>query len=510
MGAAHQQERGGTYGNVVDDDRDREYADGLYVERCGGQRIAETRHLPQSFAVGGSGSSIRRDVFVGSSGQEARRVRRHLSEHVTTVSHGPIIAHSYTRRVGQQSVRHVLIVNQHGDNRGDEAALHGMLSGVARAIDGPVRFTVVHQFADDRSARELAASSGFEVEWISLKLSPLEGLRLVLYLVTRVRAVLGRVGVATIAAYRSADVVVSAPGGPYFGDIYIGHEPVHWLYVWMARIHRKPAVLYATSAGPFAKAWANPFRRVTYRCFDAVFVREEISAAHIRSLFGTRRRNVEVRVTVDAALQVSVPAVPRDSSTRRVVVSAIDWKYDGDASPTARRASYDAAVAAAVAELCSGAAGEVILVPQLHGTTHRDAPYLERLATLVRDEVSNDVTVSVFDESRDMLAQRALFASADFVIAGRYHPAVFALSAGVPQVCIPYEHKATGVLQLAGLSDVVVPIAEVTTERLVAVARRVREQSDDVRERSRDAATRLAELSSQTSRTVVDVMDGAL
>jgi hypothetical protein len=50
----------------------------------------------------------------------------------------------------------------------------------------------------------------------------------------------------------------------------------------------------------------------------------------------------------------------------------------------------------------------------------------------------------------------------------------------------------------------------VTTERLVAVARRVREQADDVRERSRDAATRLAELSSQTSRAVVDVMDGAL
>ena len=412
--------------------------------------------------------------------------------------------------MGQQPVRHVLIVNQHGDNRGDEAALHGMLSGISRANGGPVRFTVIHQFADDRSARELAASSGFDVEWISLKLSPVEGLRLLVHLVTRIHAVLGRVGAATIAAYRGADVVVSAPGGPYFGDFYIGHEPVHWLYVWMARIHRKPAVLYATSAGPFARAWANPFRRFTYRCFDTVFVREEISAAHIRALFGTRRRNVDVRVTVDAALQVSVPPCPRDAATRRVVVSAIDWKYEGDASPAARRANYDAAVAAAVVELCSGAASEVVLVPQLHGTAHRDTPYLERLASLVRDEVSNDVTVSVFDESRDMLAQRALFASADFVVAGRYHPAVFALSAGVPQVCIPYEHKATGVLQLAGLSDVVVPIAEVSTERLVGVARRVRERADDVRARSSAAAVRLSDLSLLTSQAVVDTMGGAL
>lgn len=412
--------------------------------------------------------------------------------------------------MGQRSVRHVLIVNQHGDNRGDEAALHGMLSGISRANDGPVRYTVIHQFADDRSARDLAASSGFDVEWISLKLSPFEGLRLVLHLLTRISGVLGRVGAATIAAYRSADVVVSAPGGPYFGDIYIGHEPVHWLYVWMARIHRKPAVLYATSAGPFARAWANPFRRLTYRCFDSVIVREEISAAHIRALFGTRRRNVDVRVAVDAALQVTVPPVPRDSGLRRVVVSAIDWKYEGDPSPDARRANYDAAVSGAVAELCVGAASEVVLVPQLHGTVHRDAPYLERLAMLIRDAAGNDVTVGVFDESRDMLAQRALFASADFVVAGRYHPAVFALSAGVPQVCIPYEHKATGVLQLAGLSDVVVPISEVTPQRLVEVARAVREQADDVRARSQTAAMRLAELSSQTSRAVIDVMDGAL
>lgn len=412
--------------------------------------------------------------------------------------------------MGQQPIRHVLVVNQHGDNRGDEAALHGMLSGICRANGGPVRFTIIHQFADDRSARELAASAGFDVEWISLKLSPIEGLRLVLHLVTRISAVLGRVGAVTIAAYRSADVVVSAPGGPYFGDIYIGHEPVHWLYVWMARVHRKPAVLYATSAGPFARRWANPFRRHTYRCFDAVIVREEISAAHIRALFGTRRRNVEVRVTVDSALQVSVPPAQRDRALRRVVVSAIDWKYEGDSSPDARRANYDAAVAAAIGELCAGAACEVVLVPQLHGTAHRDAPYLERLAGRVRDVVGNDVTVSVFDESREMLAQRALFASADFVVAGRYHPAVFALSAGVPQVCIPYEHKATGVLQLAGLSDLVVPIADVTADRLVAVARHVRDQADDVRARSQRAAGELAALSSRTSQAVVDLIDGAL
>ena len=168
-------------------------------------------------------------------------------------------------------------------------------------------------------------------------------------------------------------------------------------------------------------------------------------------------------------------------------------------------------MAAAVAELCDGQPSEVILVPQLHGTAHRDTPYLEALALCIRDAVRSDVvSVSVFDESRDMLAQRALFASADFVVAGRYHPAVFALSAGVPQVCIPYEHKATGVLALAGLSDVVVPIDEVTRERLADVAKHVVDHADDVRARSAAAAARLRDLSATTSGAVVDLMDGSL
>ena len=410
--------------------------------------------------------------------------------------------------MSQRPLRHVLIVNQHGDNRGDEAALHGMLTGITRSATGPVRFTVIHQFVDDRAARELATASGFDVTWISLRLSPLEGIRLVAYLICRIKPILGRIGVATIAAYRSSDVVVSAPGGPYFGDLYLGHEPVHWLYVWMARMYRKPVMLYAPSAGPFRSVWANPFRRLTYRMFDTLIVREEISAGHIRSLFGSRRRSLQVSVTVDAALQVSVPASLRDTARRRIVVSAIDWKYEGDPSPRSRRENYDTAVAAATVELCGDEASEVVLVPQLHGTSHRDAPYLERLAGRVRTVLgSRDVVVSVFDESRDMLAQRALFASADFVVAGRYHPAVFALSAGVPQVCIPYEHKATGVLQLAGLSDVVVPIEEVTPERLVAAARRVRDQADDVRARSLRAAAQLSELSSRTSKAVVALLE---
>jgi len=403
--------------------------------------------------------------------------------------------------------RHVLIVNQHGDNRGDEAALDAMLHGIESRL-GAVQFTVIHQMRNVASVRTMRP----DVELITLRLPVTEAVRLVLFLVFRVlgikmRFLLGPIGRQTISAYESADVVVSAPGGPYFGDIYINHEFVHWLYVWMAALHHKPSVLYATSAGPFNKKWANPFRRFTYRQFHSVLVREEISAKHIRDLFGSRSKNVAVQVTVDSALQRSVQPIDRNTSRSLIVVSAINWAYKGDPNPEQRKKEYDELVAFAAVRLAEGNPCDVLLVPQLHDTLHRDAPYLEKLTDVIRRQSNGaDITVSVLDENQDMLTQRSYFAAANWVIAGRYHPAVFAISAGVPQLCIAYEHKAIGLLHLAGLQDIVLPIEEASTERVTHIVEHLLSNRTDIAQRSAVAATKLQKLSELTSDAVVTAL----
>jgi colanic acid/amylovoran biosynthesis protein len=406
----------------------------------------------------------------------------------------------------------VLIVNQHGDNRGDEAALDAMLRGLAdqclaRQL-GEAQFTVVHQFAN------AAAGPAFrqDVTWIPHRIKVLEAARLVLYAAVRVFGVrakflLGRIGRQTIDAYEQADVVISAPGGPYFGDIYINHEFVHWFYVWLAKLHKKPCGLYATSAGPFVKKWANPFRRFTYRCFNVLYVRENISADHIKKLFGDR--SIEVRVSVDSALQVSVPPGERDHR-RLIVVSAINWTYKGSPNVAERQSSYDSAIVSAIMELARDENSRIVFVPQLYGTKHRDTPYLLQLAEQLRRRSSDlNIDIDVWDENLNMMSQRSLFAAADFVIAGRYHPAVFALSAAVPQICIPYEHKATGVLALADLSDLVLPIEEVSDEKIVALARYVIANADDIRMRSQRASVTLQALSGETSRAMVHLVSSS-
>ena len=397
---------------------------------------------------------------------------------------------------------HVLVVNQHGDNRGDEAALLAMCAGIEAEL-GPTQFTVIHQFNNAAAGPMLRP----DAQWITLKLPKFEALRILVYVCLRIfglrpHFLLGSLGKKTIAAYETADVVVSAPGGPYFGDLYIGHEAVHWLYVWLAKLHHVPAVLYATSAGPFQKKWANPFRRYTYRCFSRLFVREEISAGHIHSLFAGRR-NVNIEVSVDSALQVSIAPIDRlPEEDQLIVVSAIHWPYPNDPSPQLRQKEYDTSVVEAIKIFADGRPTQVVFVPQLYGSIHRDTPYLEGLVRLV----PTNIRCEVLSDTKSSNEQRAVFAAADWVIAGRYHPAVFAVSAAVPLLCIAYEHKATGVLQAAGVPDAVLSIEEVSVEVVRAKARELLAGKADLLARLNVAQLALREVSSRTSVAVAEVV----
>ena len=397
---------------------------------------------------------------------------------------------------------HVLVVNQHGDNRGDEAALLAMCAGIEAEL-GPTQFTVIHQFNNAAAGPMLRP----DAQWITLKLPKFEALRILVYVCLRIfglrpHFLLGSLGKKTIAAYETADVVVSAPGGPYFGDLYIGHEAVHWLYVWLAKLHHVPAVLYATSAGPFQKKWANPFRRYTYRCFSRLFVREEISAGHIHSLFAGRR-NVNIEVSVDSALQVSIAPIDRlPEEDQLIVVSAIHWPYPNDPSPQLRQKEYDTSVVEAIKIFADGRPTQVVFVPQLYGSIHRDTPYLEGLVRLV----PTNIRCEVLSDTKSSNEQRAVFAAADWVIAGRYHPAVFAVSAAVPLLCIAYEHKATGVLQAAGVPDAVLSIEEVSVEVVRAKARELRAGKANLLARLNVAQLALREVSSRTSVAVAEVV----
>lgn len=390
----------------------------------------------------------------------------------------------------------IVVINQHGDNRGDEAAMRAMVGQLSSRFPDAL-ITIIHQFADRRSAVILDTP----VEYLALKLSFIESIRLAVFaLLTFLRAparwVLGRRGRQIVDRYQSARLVVSAPGGPYFGDLYADHEIIHWFYVWLGRILGRPLFLYAPSVGPFRNTLLNPIRRQGFRWFDDIALRDGVSAEHLRSFMGDQ---FEFEVTADSALQEVTEdpgPSPDNGSAFRLAVAVRD--------PGPRfRHSYDSAVVAAIDAVCRRHDTEVIFLPQLHGPRHRDQPYLEGLASRV--ERAKSVLVESGDDidSRD---HRRIIAGANLTIAGRYHPAVFSVAAATPVLVIPYEHKSLGVARQAGIEqwtidhdlaseETLVPMVEEILGKLVEIKEGLRAHQDEMRKaalRTTDMATAAA------------------
>jgi len=366
----------------------------------------------------------------------------------------------------------VVVANQHGDNRGDEAAMRAMVQQLSRRLPD-AEVTILHQFADPRSAVPFEVA----VEYLALKLPAIEGIRLALFaFLTFLRVpanwVLGRDGRRIVERYRSARLVVSAPGGPYFGDLYADHEIVHWFYVWLGRLLGRPLILYAPSVGPFRNALLNPIRRRGFRWFDAVALRDGVSAEYLRGLMGS---NFEFEVTADSALQeVTADRGPsqENGSVFRLAVAVRD-------PGQLLRDSYDSAVVAAIDAVCTLQETEVVFLPQLHGPRHRDQPYLESLASRVRGAKSVHVESGDDIDSRD---HRRIIAEAGLVIAGRYHPAVFSVAAARPVLVIPYEHKSLGVARLAGIEKWVIDHTDARGQNLVPMIKEMMGKLDEISE----------------------------
>ena len=355
------------------------------------------------------------------------------------------------------SRKNILVVNQHGENRGDEAAMRAMLNSFERELGEEVKFTVIAQFKD----KNLKIYFNQDVDILHMIMPIHHAMGLVLYAIAKfcklnISFLLNASTKKIIKAYEKSDLVVSAPGGPYFGDIYFKHELVHWFYIWLAWLYKKPLFLYATSAGPFKIKLMNIVRKYLYRKFDILCVREAFSQGHLRRLLGD---HTIIHLTADSALQESLEPFERAQYFKNeraflakkylVSVSAIEYKYPGENNIAEHQARYTNTILKCLNHIATKRDCHFMFFPQLYGRVHSDVPYLKKLGRRLHPNLSWEIV----DPNADSDMQRRLFGMTDLCIASRYHPQIFAGSNGIPGICIYYEHKALGFMSSLGLKD---------------------------------------------------------
>jgi polysaccharide pyruvyl transferase WcaK-like protein len=399
----------------------------------------------------------------------------------------------------------IVIVSHHSDNRGDEAALMGLITSLKEEIPD-AKFTVLATSPEGTSKaferEQLTVLEWIYLEWIWGGVIPFR----VVLKVSRYRtcnilanlpvflaqgvarffdvaslvawAVLRRYGrkismpicakkQRILEAFAKADIVLFSPGGPYFGDLYREEVPIHVIELILAKILRKPVMICAPSMGPFNRtAWIC---RHVLNEVDVITLRDDISA---RMLAQLRLSKPFICVTADCGVlqhpvrpEVARRMLPGELSQDPrcgivgITVMPIMAQY-------LDYSEYKRIMARVADYVISKTNAKVLFVPQVKSSrsyeAYSDLPLIEQILALM----SFKKNAYIIPEDYHADEMHGIFGTMDFLVGARYHGAVLAATMGVPSILIAYEHKAKGFMRSVGLDEFVVDARELSFESL--------------------------------------------
>lgn len=373
---------------------------------------------------------------------------------------------------------HIVIVNAHWSNRGDEAAHRALWAALRQRYPG-CRLTVL--FKDRQGVQQVPPLGG--LAWYSCQFkAPLWDI----WTAALSRGRLGRNPLLKRMArtLSTADLIVYPPGGAVISDRFFWSKQMEYLTPFLcARLYGIPLVVAAPSMGPFDAVPRRPLRRWLLRTPRVFCVREDLSRQYLAKI-GIRDG---VTVTMDLAFldEIDIPAAERRlandpaltaflAAHPRVLgltLSDFTWhvKLSKEPGLVDRIADTARRTIRALTERGDG----VLLIPQLFGNQN-DYADLQACA---------GEGVFVMSDRLDTYVQQYVIAKLYAVIGMRYHSNIFAAKMGTPFVAIVYEEKMAGFLELAGLGDYGLPLTELTYESLAEKIRALEEHYTEFRAR---------------------------
>ncbi len=380
----------------------------------------------------------------------------------------------------------IVIINSHSDNRGDEAAQRAMINTLGRLIP-KAEFTVITSSPSGLDLRKnisvfkFVASSRhfpfvsfpFVFLWLFLKML---GIELADFFrdfdIFKV-----------LKSISDADIILSAPGGPYFGDLYKSHEiSEHLIFVFLAKVFKKPVMIYGPSMGPFKIRWRNALRRFLLNKVEIISLRDSVSQKYLGDLNLTKP---VVYVTSDSAFQDKV--ISEDETLSKLykqegldtfkeegrslvgfTPAGARWNYPRATNAKEKEAEYSKLMASVIDYIIHKLNAAIIFVPQLCGN-RSDLPLIEKIISFVEHKEM----VKILSNHLDSGIQQQIISGFDMLVGNRYHSVIFALKSGIPTVCIAYEHKSIGVMKAVGMSEYLINSDELDYDKLTGVINKV-------------------------------------
>jgi polysaccharide pyruvyl transferase CsaB len=351
-------------------------------------------------------------------------------------------------------------------NVGDDAILAGILRAF-REVREDASFTVI-------SGKRLLTAQQFGVQAVSRG---------------DVRGIWSSIG--------EADLLLSG-GGSLLQDVTSSKSLVYYLGVLaMAKLQRKPAMIYAQGIGPITRPLSRHLLRQVVNRLETVTVRDHDSAAFLGELGITRPM---VAVTADAAIALD----PGDPELGRAVLRGAGVEPGGAPLIAASVRNWKAgdvrfmpALAESLDSLAHRTGGRVLFFPmQAPG----DLAAAEDIRHLMRTE---PVLLRGPHTYQQVMG---LAAAVDLVIGLRYHALVFAAMSGTPLVGLSYDPKIDSFLRSigqepAGTTD------RLETAELTAAALRALEQATALKGDLRRRMADLGALARSNARLALELVE---
>jgi colanic acid/amylovoran biosynthesis protein len=246
------------------------------------------------------------------------------------------------------------------------------------------------------------------------------------------------------ATIRRQDLILDIGGGDSFTDIY---SSVRYAFIWaakaMAIAARRPLALCPQTIGPFSRQPHTALAAWALRHSAVVVARDRAS------LDATRALAPKVRTVLACDVAIAQPfedrSAERGGKRPRVGVNVSGLLFNEAVQGSNRfglQANYAELTRSFLRELERRGA-------EIHLVTHAIDPRPDdddsRVANLLAAEFPSAIRVPNFP---DPSAAKSYISSLDFLVSGRMHACIAAVSSGTPVVPIAYSRKFSGVFGL--------------------------------------------------------------
>lgn len=305
---------------------------------------------------------------------------------------------------------------------------------------------------------------------------------------------------------KDSDLVISSGGGYFWSPRKILPGPMffqNYIHIWLAVVMRKPIIFFPQSFGPISN---RPGLRLLKNILEKKAILK-ISAREATSfdfLVGLLKKNRDkIEICPDMAFSMHENEIPESPYTipplpKPIVgITLRRWSFPEFANEkerTKKRNDYLVHLEEACGKIVNHWKGSIVILCQSRGPGFFENDRL--ISTEFYENLKKKIPVSnlLFVDLPDAIDPSCItdiLSKMDFLIATRFHSAIFAFLSGVPAITISYQYKSRGIMEMLDLDHFCLDIANVDSNEILRLSKEILTHSVELRKSIQNKITRI-------------------